>query len=68
MNPYTCIGHWDSEPDQPLIHQVTSEDIPGAIDAARRQAHEYLGAAMTDHYQNTYVIAGHPEILSTWAG
>lgn len=70
LKPFTCIGHWQSAPGEPIIHHVTATDALSAIKSGEEAAANDLGEPISplDPYINTFVLAGHPEVLSSWAG
>lgn len=69
MNTYTTIGYFNSSPHEPLCFVVQAADVGGAIRAAEREALNLDSKVHTqDTFINTFVFAGEPELLSTWAG
>jgi hypothetical protein len=71
LKPFTCIGHWQSDPSSPVIHHVMAKDGAAAIKAGEWAACEEaakLVQSPVDPYVNTFVLVGHCEVFSTWAG
>lgn len=70
MKQFTIIGHFQSAPDQPHCFHVEAVDIPSAIRAGEQAAANETGEPISpvDPFVNTFVIAGHVEVLSSWAG
>lgn len=69
--PFTCIGHWQQSPGEATVFYVEATDVRSAIEAADEMAYveaNRLPPSQLDPYINLFVIEGHPEILSTWAG
>lgn len=70
LKPFTCIGYFKSDPCQPFIHRVMATDALSAIKMGEEAAAKDLGEPISsdDPYINTFVLAGHTEVLSSWAG
>lgn len=68
MKTFTTIGYWEDAPHEPICFVVDALDVRSAIKEAERCAQATLECQGGRLFINTFVLAGKPEVLSTWAG
>lgn len=64
---FTTIGCYVGDESGPLVTQVDVARVEDAIREERRIALENNPTPGAE-YKNLFVLAGWPEVLSTWAG